>query len=70
MSDLMQTSWIVWDINKQIITVKMSYMSCFVDIMKEYFDTFFYWRSKTRVGKVYLLQCLIWITACRIIKCW
>lgn len=40
MSDLMQTSWIVWDINKQIITVKMSYMSCFVDIMKEYFDTF------------------------------
>lgn len=40
MSDLMQTSWIVWDKNKQIITVKMSYMSCFVDIMKEYFDTF------------------------------
>lgn len=38
MSDLMQTIWIVWDINKQIITVKMSYMSCFVDIMKEYFE--------------------------------
>lgn len=68
MSDLMQTSWIVWDINKQIITVKMSYMSCFVDIMKEYFDTFLL--EEQRVGKVYLLQCLIWITACRIIKCW